>query len=140
MLGEKCNFLFITFFSISLSFLEILLLSIFILFYYITDFLPFLFFLHVKAINNKSHLKARTTEETLQPKDCAWKISPSTGQVWWPGEKTRDANELPEPPTTYSPLNISFFPKDQTLGLVWTHLTASGFKLSGFCNKPGAWS
>lgn len=70
-----------------------LLLSILIIFYHIADFLPFLFFLWVKAINIKSHMKARTTEEILQPKDCAWQICPSTGQVWWPGEKTGDENE-----------------------------------------------
>lgn len=82
MLGEKkYNFPFITFFGILLSLLEMFLLSILIILSHIADFLPFLFFLWVKAINNKSHMKARATEKILQPKDCAWEIRPSTGQV-----------------------------------------------------------
>lgn len=45
---------------------------------------------------------------------------------------------LPKPPTTYSPLNLSFYPKLQKFRLVQTHLAVSGAKLSGLCNKPAA--
>lgn len=45
---------------------------------------------------------------------------------------------LPEPPTPYPPLNLSFYPKVQKSRLVKTHFSVSGAKLSGLCNKPAS--